>query len=197
VWRCTPALLVTPSETRLPRFDETAAQMQAAGWPVAVRKTGGSACPVGPGTVQIATIEAGCPNATMSIKYDALAKLIQSTLTCFQIECRIAPVAGAFCPGRYDLSLEGKKIAGMSQRWFRNRQGIRCVIASASINVGESPERLANVVNVFYANAGSPFRCHPAALTNMWLSGCRAADLIKAVMNRLAASTDILGTADQ
>jgi lipoate-protein ligase A len=39
VWRCTPALLVTTSETRLPCFDESVAQMQSAGWPVVVRNT--------------------------------------------------------------------------------------------------------------------------------------------------------------
>jgi lipoate-protein ligase A len=185
VWRCTAALLVTLSETRLPRFAETAAQMQAVGWPVVVRKSGGGTCPVGPGTVQLATIELAPPDAAMGIRYEALAKLIHSTLACFRIDCRIAPVPGAYCPGHYDLSVGGRKIAGMAQRWFRNRHGIRCVIASASLNVEEAPEGLASVVNEFYANAGSGFRCRPAALTNMRLSGCQLADLTKAVMSRL------------
>jgi lipoate-protein ligase A len=190
VWRCTAALLVTLSETRLLRFDETAAQMQAVGWPVVVRKSGGGTCPVGPGTVQIATIEVAPPDATMGIRYEALAKLLHSTLAWFRIDCRIAPVPGAYCPGRYDLSVEGRKIAGMAQRWFRNRQGVRCVIVSASLNVEESPDGLASVVNEFCANAGTAFRCQPAALTNMRLNGCQLADLTKAVISRLVVNKE-------
>jgi octanoyl-[GcvH]:protein N-octanoyltransferase len=197
VWRCTPALLVTTSETRLPCFDESAAQMQSAGWPVVVRKSGGAACPVGPGTVQIATIEAAREGTTMSIKYDALAKLIISMLASFQVDSQIAPVAGAYCPGRHDLSIRGRKIAGISQRWFRNRYGVRCAIASASLNVEEPPEKLASAVNDFFARAGSAFRCQATALTNMRLSDCRAVDLMKAVISRLVDGTDILGVVDR
>jgi lipoate-protein ligase A len=103
VWRCQPALLVTRSETRLPHFDGAAAEMQAAGWPVILRKSGGGACPVGPGTVQVSMIEAAFAAATMNAKYAALSKLIQSTLGFFQIVSETGSVAGAYCPGNHDL----------------------------------------------------------------------------------------------
>jgi len=196
IWRCAPALLVTRSETRLPRFGGAVAEMQAAGWPVLLRKSGGGACPVGPGTVQVSMIEAASSDATMNAKYAALARLLQCTFSMFQIVCQTGSVAGAFCPGKYDLSVQGKKIAGMSQHWFRNRGGVRCVITAASINVEEAPDALADVVNRFYSNAGSPLSCQAAVLTNLRL--CAAADhaadskLASAVMQQLCSAADML-----
>lgn len=197
VWRCQPAFLVTRTETRLPHFDGAAAEIQAAGWPVFLRKSGGGACPVGSGTVQVSMIEAAFAAATMNAKYAALTKLIQSTLSFFQIVCRTGSVAGAYCPGSYDLAVQGKKIAGMSQHWFRNRCGIHCVVTAASINIEEPPDVLAGVVNQFHISAGGPLRCQAAALTNMRL--CRGTahladlDLAVAFMNQLGSTADMLG----
>ena len=197
LWRCQPALLVTRSETRLPHFDDAAAEMQAAGWPVLLRKSGGGACPAGLGTVQVSVIEAAAPGATMNVKYAALAELIQGTLRSYQIVSQTGFVAGAYCPGSYDLAVDGKKIAGMSQYWFRNCCGIRCVVTAASINVEEPPNVLAGVVNQFYSSAGSPLHCQAAALTNMRLCGRMAhltdPDLPAAVMHQLGSGADMLG----
>jgi lipoate-protein ligase A len=126
----------------------------------------------------------------MNAKYIALTKLIRSTLYLFQIASRTEPVAGAYCPGSYDLAVQGKKIAGMSQHWFRNRCGIHCVVTVASINVEEAPDVLAGAVNRFYRGAASPVRCQAAALTSLRL--CDEENLIavrnlaSAVMNQLA-----------
>jgi octanoyl-[GcvH]:protein N-octanoyltransferase len=199
VWRCQPALLVTRSETRLPHFDGATANMKAIGWPVLLRKSGGGACPVGAGTVQVSMIEAAFPAATMNAKYALLARLIQATLGSFHITALTGSVAGAFCPGSYDLAVQGKKIAGMSQHWFRNRRGIHCVVTATSINIEEPPDLLAGVVNRFYESAGSPLRCQPAALTNIRLCGgtvdLGSRNLAEAVMNELGSRADMLDAA--
>ena len=138
-------------------------------------------------------IEPAVLGTTMNAKYDALTELVQSTLCFFRILAQTGPVAGAYCPGSYDLAVKGKKIAGMSQHWFRNRCGIRCVVTAASINVEEAPDVLANAVNRFYRNAGSPCRCQASALTSIRLCGegpfVSFGNLASAVMNRLASST--------
>lgn len=165
--------------------------MAAAGWPVVLRKSGGGACPVGPGTVQVATIEPAIDGVTMNAKYEALRNLIQSALHFYGVCAQTGTVAHAYCPGGYDLAIHDKKIAGMSQHWFRNRGGIRCVITTASINIEEEPAVLADVVNRFYSGAGSLARCLPAFLTSLRLSGGATAvatpDLAPAFMKRLAS----------
>jgi hypothetical protein len=173
--------------------------MAVAGWPVFLRKSGGGACPVGPGTLQISMIETAAPSATMTAKYQFIAALIQETFRTFQIISQIGLVTGAYCPGSYDIAVEGKKIAGMSQHWFRNRRGIRCVVTAASINIEEPPDILAGIVNQFYGRAGSPIRCQAAGLTNMRSSSGIAdfvgQDSAAVVANQLLSKAEMLGEA--
>jgi len=196
-WRCHPALLVSGSETRLPEFDKASAALDAAGWPVFVRRSGGAACPVGPGTLQVAMIEPASPNATMTAEYARLAEMIRTTLACFGVAAQIGCVPAAFCPGRFDVAVEGKKIAGLSQHWFRNRRGVRCLIVAASLNLEEPPDLLSRLVNQFYRIAGSPLGCEATALTNLILSAGATfgagQDLAEAVVARFrdAARCDL------
>jgi lipoate-protein ligase A len=133
----------------------------------------------------------------MNAKYEALTKFIQSKLGAFQIVSRTGRVPGAYCPGSYDLAVQGKKIAGMSQHWFRNRCGIRCVVTSASINIEEPPDALADAVNRFYENAGSSMRCQSTALTNLRLcersTHMDAPNLVSAFMNQLVSFAALHG----
>ena len=149
--------------------------------------------------MQVAIIETALPSTTMNSKYGALSKLIQDTLCFFQIASRTGSVAGAYCPGNNDLAVQGKKIAGMSQHWFRNRCGIRCVVTAASINVDEPPDVLADAINRFYSSAGSPLRCQADVLTNMQLCGAAAnlggSDLAAACINQLNSKTITHGVA--
>jgi hypothetical protein len=169
VWRSEPALLVSRTETRLPHFENAVAGMRAAGWPVVLRKSGGGACPVGPGTVQVSMIDPVLPQTTINGRYAVLAELLQAMLRRYRVFAHAGLVAGAYCPGAYDLAVAGRKIAGMSQRWFRNRCAVRCAVTAASINIGEAPDEIACAVNRFYHQAGSELRCDADALTNVQL----------------------------
>jgi lipoate-protein ligase A len=191
VWRSEPALLVSRTETRLPRFEDAVAHMKAGGWPVVLRKSGGGACPVGLGTVQVSMIDPILPLTTINGRYAVLAELLQATLRRYRVFAHIGLVAGAYCPGTYDLAAAGRKIAGMSQRWFRNRYGVRCVVTAASINVEQAPDEIACAVNRFHRCAGSTFRCDSDALTNVQLcagtlSVC-GPDFAAAVLDELAS----------
>lgn len=189
IWRSQRAVLVTRQDTHLPHFHEACEYMAAAGWPVVVRRSGGGACPVGPGTIEVATVEPAAPAATINAKYEALSSLIQSGLQSFEILAQDAPVAGAYCSGNYDLAVAGRKIAGLSQHWFRNRSGVRCVVTAASINVEETPSALANAVNRFYRHAGGRARVQATCLTGVRYCGGErpAADLVQQVGDRLAS----------
>jgi hypothetical protein len=190
IWRSQRALLVTRQDTRLPGFHESAAQMASVGWPVVARRSGGGACPVGPGTLELATVEPALAGATMNAKYEALSALIQAALHGFGIAARSGPVASAYCRGNYDLAVAGRKIAGLSQHWFRNRNDIRCVVTAASVNVAETSDALAAAVNRFYGAAGGRSRCRAACLTGLWYccsNTAAAADLVRDLGGRLAA----------
>lgn len=197
VWRCKPSLLVTRTEMRLPLIEHASAELRAAGWPIALRKSGGAACPVGLGTIQLSTIEAARCGATLAENYQVLAQLMKAVLCLYGIPAEARLVAGAYCPGNYDLAVETRKIAGMSQHWFRNRGGTRCTVTTASINIEEPPDVLAAVVNRFYDRAGGSFRCNAESLTNMRLCGAGATapenELATAFIGQIASSAPMLG----
>jgi lipoate-protein ligase A len=171
VWRSERALVVGRTETRLPYFEDAVADMRATGWPVVLRKSGGFACPVGPGTVQVSMIDPILARTTINGKYAVLAELLQATVRRYEVLANTELVRGAYCPGTYDLAVADRKIAGMSQHWFRNRCGIRCVVTAASINVEEAPDEVARVINRFYRLAGSALRCDAHAITNVQQCG--------------------------
>jgi octanoyl-[GcvH]:protein N-octanoyltransferase len=171
VWRSEPALLVSRTDARLPHFQDAVADLRRAGWPVVLRKSGGRACPVAPGTVQVSMIDPILPQTTINGRYAVLAELLQATLRRYRVFARVGLVAGAYCAGAYDLSVADRKIAGMSQHWFRNRCGVRCAVTAASINVEDAPEEVARAVNRFYRCAGGMLHCDAAALTNVQLCG--------------------------
>jgi hypothetical protein len=200
VWCSAPALLVSRKETRLPHFEDAIAEMRAAGWPVVLRKSGGGACPVAPGTVQVSMIDPIVPQTTINGRYGILAELLQATLRHYRVLADTGLVAAAYCPGAYDLGVAGRKIAGMSQHWFRNRCGIRCVVTAASINVEKAPDEVACVVNRFYRSAGSTLHCDAAALTNVQLCAgapsVYGADFASAVIDQLASGvSDVAASA--
>jgi octanoyl-[GcvH]:protein N-octanoyltransferase len=201
VWRSERALLVSRTESRLPHFGDAIAGMRATGWPVVLRKSGGLACPVAPGTVQMSMIDPILPSTTINGKYAVLAELLQAALRRYEVRVNSGVGGGAYCPGTYDLAVGDRKIAGMSQHWFRNRCGIRCVVIAASVNIEEAPDEVACVVNQFYRYAGSALHCDADALTNLQLCGGASSvcgpDFAAAVIDQLTSSMSGMATSAQ
>ena len=85
LWRAPRALIVGRSDTRLPHFADAADRLVAEGWPVLIRRSGGSACPISKGTLQIALARAVFPETTISTAYIELANMIRSVLESVRI----------------------------------------------------------------------------------------------------------------
>lgn len=163
LWRAPRALIVSRGDTRLPDFFGAVERLRAQGWPVLVRRSGGSACPVATGTLQIAIAQATAPGFTMERGYGELAGLIRDALH----TCGLAAVTGAvpeaFCPGRYDIAIGGRKIAGLSQHW-RSCSGVMTATTAATLIVAHDTAPLVRIVNLFYEIAGGAGRCTDAAV---------------------------------
>lgn len=165
-WQAPRALIVGRSDTRLPGFARAAEELAAQGWPVLVRRSGGSACPVSPGTLQIALVRASAGKGNIETGYQTLASLIDDLLSDVGVQCEPGERPGAFCPGRYDLGVGSRKFAGLSQHW-RSRGPAVIVTTAASIIVEEDVGELCRVVNLFYERAGGEKRCSPAFLMDL------------------------------
>jgi lipoate-protein ligase A len=166
IWRAERALIVTRREARLPGFARAARQMASAGWPVLVRESGGSACAVGPGTVQIALVFAR-PRDGVSLDtvYDALARPILSAISRFDVDGEVAPVPASFCSGRHDIAVKSRKIAGLAQQWQGPAGRGGYVVVAASVIIDQDPAELASAVNRFANLCDRPERCRASAIT--------------------------------
>ena len=203
VWENARCLVVARSDRRLPRFDAAAAALAAAGWPVVVRESGGTAVPQGPGILSLSLAFRPAPGAPCTIEsvYDALCRPVEDALTRLGVSAARSEVPGAFCDGRYDLAVLGRKIAGTAQRWRAGPAGPSrergAVLAHAVLLVDVERAEATGAVNRFYAAAGSERRCAAAASITLRealaaagsdLAGASAADLGVAARAALLAA---------
>ena len=48
-----------------------------------------------------------------------MVELIRRMLSMYEVDIEAYEIVGSYCPGSYDLSINGKKFAGISQRRLR------------------------------------------------------------------------------
>lgn len=166
VWRAPCALVVGRTDARLPGFERAAADLGRQGWPVIVRRSGGTACPVSPGTLQIALARRAAAGSGIEPGYRELSGLISRLLSDLGLVADIGERPDAFCPGRYDMGVGPRKFAGLAQHW-RHWDGTMVATTAASLIVEEDTGELTRVVNRFYEIAGGNRRCASSAIMDV------------------------------
>ncbi len=100
-----------------------------------------------------------------------------------------APWPVSFCDGRYNVTLDGRKLAGTAQRWRRNGAGRPVVLAHAALLVGAEREEMVEVVNTFTRRCASAPDCQADShlgLSERW-SDFRMADSLELERRFVAA----------
>lgn len=123
-------------DTRLPHLHEGIELLESQGYRVIVRNSGGLAVVLDEGVLNISIVLPEKDNAIEINKgYDTMVELIQKMLQPYSIDFEAREITGSYCPGSYDLSVGGKKFAGISQRRIRNGAAVQiylCVSGSGS-----------------------------------------------------------------
>lgn len=156
--------LVVPRSYRgLPHFDTAQAVFAEQGWPVHVRLSGGGVVPQYRGILNIHLAylaKADAPLQVAAQHFMALCRIMADALAEWDIRAEAQAVSGSFCDGRYNLAVNGRKIAGTAQYW-------RChpalpshyAVLSHAVLLVDAPLALCNRrVNEFEAAAGSARR---------------------------------------
>ncbi len=134
-------------DTKLPHLKEGLEWLQNQGYDVIVRNSGGLAVVLDEGVLNVTLV---FPESEKSIEinrgYDAMWLLIQEMFSDFNKPIEAREIVGSYCPGSYDLSIEGRKFAGISQR--RIRSGIAVQIYLCMNGSGSAR---AKVIEQFYA----------------------------------------------
>ncbi|MFA7416323.1 MAG: hypothetical protein WC048_17775 [Rhizobium sp.] len=168
-WQAPQAIIVGRTDTRLPTFDAAVQRLVAENWPVVVRRSGGTACPISPGTIQIALARSAGADFAIDVAYRELSAMIGDALASIGLVATIGEVAESFCPGRFDIQIDGRKLGGISQHWCE-RNGHRVVTTAASFVLAQDPSELTRIVNLFYESAGGARRCPADAIISLDLA---------------------------
>ncbi|OLN24205.1 octanoyltransferase [Domibacillus antri] len=121
-------------DTKLPFLKEGVQVLEDAGFRVIVRNSGGLAVMLDEGVLNLSLI---MPDTEKGIDidrgYEAMYALIRRMFPGVTIDAY--EIVGSYCPGSYDLSIGGKKFAGISQRRLRKGVAVQiylCVNGSGS-----------------------------------------------------------------
>lgn len=122
-WVHNETIVLGIQDHRLPYVQEGINFLEQRGYQAIVRNSGGLAVVLDSGVLNISLVLPEKDNAiSINAGYDAMVDLVKSLYPEIQDDIKAYEIVGSYCPGSYDLSVEGKKFAGISQR--RIRQGI-------------------------------------------------------------------------
>lgn len=133
-------------DTRLPHLDAALDVLERAGYRPVARNSGGLAVVLDSGVLNLSLIfpERG-GELTIDKAYQAMVDFIHGMLAPYAIAFEAREIAHSYCPGRYDLSVRGKKFAGISQRRVRGGAAIQIYLCVS----GSGAER-AKLIRRFY-----------------------------------------------
>ncbi|WP_026572631.1 lipoate--protein ligase family protein [Bacillus sp. UNC438CL73TsuS30] len=134
-------------DTRLPFLEQGRQYLEQEGFKSIVRNSGGLAVVLDEGVLNISLI---LPETEKGIDinrgYDTMWHLIQQMFVDFpdhHIDAR--EIVGSYCPGSYDLSIGGKKFAGISQRRLKKGVAVQIYLC-----VNGSGSKRAQLIKQFY-----------------------------------------------
>lgn len=136
-------------DTRVPYLQDGVNFLKEKGYRVIVRNSGGLAVVLDEGVLNLSLI---LPESEKGIDinrgYDAMWELVKVMFQDDHVKIDAYEIVGSYCPGSYDLSINGKKFAGISQRRLRNGVAVQiylCITGSGS--------KRAEVIEGFYKHA--------------------------------------------
>ncbi|MBY6037416.1 lipoate--protein ligase family protein [Fictibacillus nanhaiensis] len=133
-------------DTRLPYLKDGIQFLEDQGYRVIVRNSGGLAVVLDEGVLNLSLILLE-KEGTIDINqgYDTMKELVEHLLKPYGVSFEAYEIIGSYCPGSYDLSIGGKKFAGISQRRMRGGVAVQIYLC---VN-GSGSER-ASVIGEFY-----------------------------------------------
>jgi octanoyl-[GcvH]:protein N-octanoyltransferase len=136
-------------DTKLPFLTEGVQYLKEMGFQAIVRNSGGLAVVLDEGVLNISLI---FPEAEKGIDinrgYETMWTLIRRMFADFPVQIEAREIVGSYCPGTYDLSIGGKKFAGISQRRLKKGVAVQIYLCVNGSGAGR-----AELVREFYERA--------------------------------------------
>ncbi|WP_036815774.1 lipoate--protein ligase family protein [Pontibacillus yanchengensis] len=120
-------------DARLPYIGEGIDYLKEQGFQAIVRNSGGLAVVLDDGVLNLSFIFPDAKEVNIHDGYEAMVQFIKLLFQEEGFPIEAFEITGSYCPGTYDLSIEGKKFAGISQRRVKNGSAVQiylCVTGS-------------------------------------------------------------------
>lgn len=125
-WPIEDMIILGMMDTKLPYLEDGIQLLEQAGYTVRVRPAGGLGVVADEGILNLSLILAEDENEKISIDdgYEVMLALVRQVFAPFGKKVEAYEIPDSYCPGTYDLSIDGKKFAGIAQRRFKHGIGI-------------------------------------------------------------------------
>ncbi|WP_406621065.1 biotin/lipoate A/B protein ligase family protein [Bacillus atrophaeus] len=136
-------------DTRLPYLEDGVRLLENEGYRIIVRNSGGLAVVLDEGVLNISLIfEDQKKGIDIDRGYEAMVELMKRMLKSYEAKIEAYEIEGSYCPGSYDLSIGGKKFAGISQRRLRGGVAVQIYLCA-----DKSGSERADLIRRFYQAA--------------------------------------------
>ncbi|WP_424475173.1 lipoate--protein ligase family protein [Oceanobacillus kimchii] len=132
-------------DSRLPFIDEGMQFIKKNNYQAVVRNSGGLAVALDEGVLNISLIIPGGKNLSIYDCYEAMVRFVQAMFHDLTDEIKAYEIVGSYCPGDYDLSIKGRKFAGISQRRVKNGISVQIYL-----DVEGNSNQRAELIQKFY-----------------------------------------------
>ncbi|MFO8068496.1 MAG: lipoate--protein ligase family protein [Alkalibacterium sp.] len=145
-WTTSPYVILGMMDTKLPFLSDALQVFSSYNYPYLVRNSGGLAVVSDEGVLNFSLIFPE-KETRLSINdgYTRMHQIIQSAFSPFDEQIDAYEIPDSYCPGEFDLSINGKKIAGIAQR--RLKGGIAIMIY---LSVSGDQQQRAEMIRTFY-----------------------------------------------
>lgn len=146
-WPTSNLIILGMMDTKLPYFSKALDVLKATGTDYIVRNSGGLAVVGDEGVLNFSIILPEQDNQRISIDegYSIMLLLIHLALQSYGKTIEAYEIEDSYCPGDFDLSIDGQKFAGIAQRRIKNGVAVMIYI---SVN-GDQTKR-AELIRDFY-----------------------------------------------
>lgn len=145
IWTHPKSVVLGIADSRLPNLLDAARWLKEQGYQPVVRNSGGLAVTLDEGVLNISLLINDQGSIGIHEGYDKMVQFMKALLADWTDQIEAFEVVGSYCPGDYDLSIGGKKFAGISQRRIRNGIAIQIYLS-----VTADHQERARLVREFY-----------------------------------------------
>jgi len=132
-------------DSRLPYIEDGVQFLHSLGYQTIIRNSGGLAVALDRGVLNVSMILPNAKHTSIHDGYSIMYAFVQHIFKKYTSAIKAYEIVGSYCPGDYDLSINGIKFAGISQRRVRNGVAVQIYI-----DIEGNSQHRAEIIKQFY-----------------------------------------------